>query len=82
MIIKYFDYVSVSLMTNRDLLDTYEHCERKGDPIVKRMILLREIAARGRCSNYLSDNPSSEVIEEVLDIFSNGRLKDAKDEIY
>lgn len=83
MIIKYFDYVSVSLMTNRDLWDTYQSY-LKGDKRIsdfKGSLLLIEIANRVNCRDYLSDNPPWEVIEAVLDIFSTYKLNGAGDEI-
>lgn len=83
MIIKYFDCVSVSFMTNRDLWDTYQ-AYQKGTVkvnVYNGSILLHEIAARCHCLDYLSKNRSPDAVAEILDIFSTYKLNGAGDEI-
>lgn len=83
MVIKYFDYVSVSLMTNRDLWDTYQAYLKGIEKIsiIKGSLLLREIAERCKCMDYLIQNPAADTVEEILNIFSTYKLNGAGDEI-
>lgn len=75
--------VRVSLMTNRDLWDTYQEY-LKGTAkisIIKGSLLLLEIAKRCKCMDYLTQNPSADTVEEILNIFSTYKLNGAGDEI-
>ena len=75
MVIRYFDSVSVSFITNRDLWDTYQSYKAGYLSPMKMAILLREIADRVKKSQYLAENRSQDAVNEVLRIFSTYKLK-------
>lgn len=83
MIIKYFDWLRVSLMTNRDLWDTYQAYQTGTVKVnvYNGSLLLREIAIRCHCLDYLSKNRSPDAVAEILDIFSTYKLNGEEDEI-